>query len=548
MSRFTPTIISVFKKGYTFKDFRGDAFAGLTVAIVALPLSMALGIASGASPEQGLITAIIAGFLIALLGGSRVQVGGPTGSFVVILHSVISQFGYDGLLIATILAGIILVIGGYARLGVLIKFIPHSVITGFTSAIAVIIASTQVKDFFWINLENVPPDFISKWGLYFRSISSIAYPTLIVGFLSCIVIFLFRRYIPKVPRYLVALILASLAVFFFNLDVATVGSQFPDFVAEIPSPRIPEITLSRIRQLMPSAFVIAFIAGVEALLSAVVADGLTGYKHKSDQELIGQGLSNCAVAFFGGIPATGALARTATNVTAGAKTPLSGMFHAVFLFIFIIFAGSLMKFVPMPSLAAILFFVAWEMSEVHQFVHTMSFPGGDRIILLLTFFLTVFVDLTVAIAVGVAIAALIFLARMSRSVKISPVYIKEFGKNRREDDHRKELPKGVEAFWIAGPIFFGMVSELPKLLKEIGDRPKVLIIRMRLVPFLDISGAMALDDLVKQCKAKNIDVIFSALQEKPKDIISKLHQKNGWERVFYAPTYDKAIVLAKSKL
>lgn len=547
MIRFTPKIISVLKEGYGLKDLRFDLIAGLTVAIVALPLAMALGIASGASPEQGMTTAIVAGFLISLLGGSRVQIGGPTGAFVVIIFNVIARHGYDGLLLATLLAGVILVISGYARLGQLIKFIPQPVITGFTTGIAVIIASTQIKDFLGLKLEQVPADFTAKWSAYLGVIGTLELATVGVGLLVVGAIFLTRYFLPKLPRYLIGLVLGSLIVFLFNLDVETIGSRFPDMTSRIFSPTWPEFSFLKMQQVLPSALIIAFLAGVEALLSAVVADGMTGYQHRSNQELIAQGIANCSSALLGGIPATGAIARTATNVTAGGKTPFAGMFHSLFLFLFILFAANSMKFVPMTALAAILFFVAWEMSEVHRFARTMRFKGSDRVVLLLTFVLTVFVDLTVAIGVGVTLASLLFVARMSRSVEISTGLEDKFG-YREEIYQRGELPKGVEVFWIAGPIFFGIASDIPQLLKTIGEIPKVLIIRMRLVPFLDVTGASALEDLVKQCHLNNLDVVFSALQDQPAEILGDLHQKNHWSRVFYESTYPEALSLAKTKV
>lgn len=547
MIRFTPKLISVLRSGYRLADLRSDILAGLTVAIIALPLSMALGIASGASPEQGIITAVIAGFLISFLGGSRVQVGGPTGAFVVILYSVIAQYGFDGLLIATLLAGIILVIAGYSRLGQLVKFIPQPVITGFTTGIAIIIASTQVKEFLGLKLHKVPADFIPQWRSYASAMGSINYSTLAIGALTVVTIFIFRRFTPRMPRYLIALIIASIAVIAFQLPVETIGSRFPDISPGIPAPKFPEISFHKIQVMLPSAFIIAFLAGVEALLSAVVADGMTGYKHRSNQELIAQGIANFSSALFGGLPATGALARTATNITAGGKTPFAGIFHAMFLLLFILFAAKLMNFVPMTALAAVLFYVAWEMSEGQRFVRTLSFPGSDRIVLLLTFILTIFVDLTVAIGVGVILASLLFMGRMSQSVEISSGLKESFGP-RQEEEQRVDLQKGIEVFWIAGPIFFGIAGDIPDLLKEVVGKPKILIIRMRLVPFLDVTGATALSDLVKKCRSQSIEVIFSACQQQPAKILSTIHKKQGWTHVGYAPTYDEAIELAKTKI
>ncbi len=546
MIRFTPKIVTVLKEGYRLGSLRADLLAGLTVAIIALPLSMALGIASGASPEQGIVTAIIAGFLISLLGGSRVQVGGPTGAFVVIIFSVIAQHGYDGLILATLLAGVILVIAGYARLGQLVKYIPQPVITGFTAGIAVLIASTQVKDFFGLKLQQIPADFSAKWIAYFQSADSFNLAALFVGLFAVATIIFLRKYLPRWPNYLIALLLVSPIVFFFNLDVETIGSRFPEMTCEICPPQWPAFSLYKIQQILPSAFIIAFLAGVEALLSAVVADGMTGFKHRSNQELIAQGIANCSSALFGGLPATGALARTATNITAGGKTPFAGIFHSLFLLLFILFAAPSIKFVPMPALAAILFFVAWEMSEGHRFAKTFRLGGSDQILLLLTFLLTVFVDLTVAIAVGVTLASLLFMAQMSHSVEVTTGKT-EFLPQKEEDYQRGELPPGVEVFWISGPIFFAIANRIPELLKKIGETPRILIIRMRLVPFLDSTGASALEELVNQCRFRNIKVIFSALREQPTKSLSKLHKKAKWDNVLYAPSYEEALKVCRAQ-
>lgn len=540
MLRFTPKVISVLKEGYSFAGLRADALAGLTVAIVALPLAMAIGIASGATPEQGLITAVIAGFLISMFGGSRVQIGGPTGAFIVVVHGVIQGFGYNGLLLATLMAGLILVVAGYARFGQLMKFIPRPVITGFTTGIAVIIALTQAKNF--IGMHS------SFNGGYLAFIANMRYLPVSVGIFSLIIIYLFRKYIPWLPRYLIALIGASSLVYLFNLDVDTIGKNFANISAGISLPSLPEMSFSRIQQMLPSAFTIAFLAGIEALLSATVADGMTGFKHRPNQELIGQGIANCFSALLGGIPATGGIARTVTNITAGGKTPFAGMFHSLFLLLFVVFAANLIKFVPMPALAAILFFVAWEMSEVHRFIRTLKFPGSDRILMILTFLLTIFVDLTVAITVGVALASLLFVVKMIQTIEITSGVNSSFGQDREPEDQREELPKGVEVFSIAGPIFFGIASDIPELLKRVGGMPKILVIRMKFVPFLDETGATALAELIKQCRSKKVEVIFSGLQSQPQKILLQWHKKLGWENVNYMASYAKAISLAKEKI
>lgn len=408
--QFTPKLLSVLKDGYSFVDFRADTLAGLTVAIIALPLAMALGIASGASPDKGLITAVIAGFLISALGGSRVQVGGPTGAFVVVVFNVIAQHGYDGLVLATLLAGIILMIAGYARLGQMIRFIPLSVVTGFTAGIAVIIASSQVKDFLGLQLENTPADFIPKWVAYFTALHTVNVSTMIVGTASLALIILLKIKVPKSPSYLIAVIASTMAVTLFHFPVDTIGSRFPHMPTGLPAPHFPTWSFAKFQEVLPSAFIIAFLAGIEALLCARVADGMTGFNHRSNQELIGQGVANIASAFFGGLPATGAIARTATNIRAGARTPIAGILHAIFILLFMIFASSLMSFVPLATLASILFVVAWSMSESHIFLDIIR-RKSDRSVLLLTFLLTVLVDLTVGISVGVILALLLLKTR-----------------------------------------------------------------------------------------------------------------------------------------
>jgi SulP family sulfate permease len=416
MSAFTPKLVTVLRDGYSAAHLRADALAGFTVAIVALPLAMALGIASGATPDKGLVTAVVAGFLISALGGSRLQVGGPTGAFVVVIFNVIATHGYDGLLVATLLAGAILIAAGGLRLGQMIKYIPHPVVTGFTAGIAVIIATSQVKDFLGLRMAAVPAEFLPKWQAYAAAIDSISGATLAVGGSALALILALRRVAPKLPGFLFAVVGSAVAVSLLDLPVDTIGSRFPDIPSGLPMPSLPELSFAKVQAVLPSAFTIAFLAGIEALLSAVVADGMAGTRHRPNQELIGQGIANLASALFGGLPATGAIARTATNIRAGARTPFAGMFHAVFLLLFILLGSDMMAFVPMAALAAILFTVAWGMSEYERFLALLKVPGGDRLVLLLTFGLTVLVDLTVAIGVGVTLASLMFMARMAGAV------------------------------------------------------------------------------------------------------------------------------------
>jgi SulP family sulfate permease len=524
---FTPKLITAWREGQIKKSWRNDALAGLTVAIVALPLAMALGIASGASPNQGLVTAVIAGFLISLLGGSRVQIGGPTGAFVVIVAGIIAAHGYAGLVLATLLAGFILIAAGYAGLGRLIRFIPMPVVTGFTAGIAVIIASSQVGDFLGLTTGKVPAEFIPKWAAYLGALTSTSFYALGVGSATLAIIVLLRRFAPQLPAFLIALLAASLAVALLHLPVATVGDRFPAMPTGMPAPHIPNISLALIQHLLPAAFTIAFLAGMEALLSATVADGMTGYSHRSGQELVAQGVANIASAMFGGLPATGAIARTATNIRAGGRTPLAGILHSVFLLIFLLVAGKLISHVPMAALAAILLVVAWGMSEVERFKTLLRMDAGERALLLLTFGLTVLVDLTVAIGVGVTLASLLFMARMSDTAGLLP-------DERSIDDptQRASLPKGVEVFRFAGPMFFGVAREMLDALHRTGRSPKTIILRMEWVPYIDSSGASALEAFVRQAHGEGTKLILCDLREQPAMLLEKLWQRFlGAERV-----------------
>jgi sulfate permease, SulP family len=524
---FTPKLVVVWREGQIGRLWRGDALAGLTVAIVALPLAMALGIASGATPNQGLVTAIVAGFLISLLGGSRVQVGGPTGAFVVIVAGVIAAHGYAGLVVATLLAGVILIVAGYAGVGRLVRFIPMPVITGFTAGIAVIIASSQVGDFLGLRTGPLPAEFIPKWAMYFRSISSVSVYAFGVGSATLAMILLLRRFAPQLPAFLIALALVSLAVALLQLPVVTVGDRFPSMPTGIPAPHVPAVSLAVIQHLWPSAFTIAFLAGLESLLSATVADGMTGYSHKPGQELVAQGVANIGSALFGGMPATGAIARTATNIRAGARTPLAGMFHAGFLLIFLMAAGKLIAHVPMAALAAILLVVAWGMSEADRFKSLLRMDAGERALLLLTFGLTVLVDLTVAIGVGVTLASLLFLARMSETAGLLPAEL-----SIDDPAQRAALPKEVEVFRFAGPMFFGVAREMLDAVRRSGRKPKVIILRMDQVPYMDSSGASALEAFARQAHSEGTRLILCDLREQPAAFLARLKpQFPGAQRV-----------------
>ncbi|MGZ8281855.1 MAG: SulP family inorganic anion transporter [Allosphingosinicella sp.] len=527
---FTPKLISTLREGYGLARLRADAIAGLTVAIVALPLAMALGIASGASPREGLVTAVVAGLLISALGGSRVQIGGPTGAFVVIVAGVIALHGMSGLILATLMAGFILIAAGYAGVGRLMRFVPMPVVTGFTAGIAVIIASSQVGDFLGLDARDVPVEFVEKWIVYVEAMGRLNVAALGVGLGTLLTIIAVRRFARRLPAYLLAILAATLAAALLNLPVETVGDRFPSMPTGLPMPQLPSFSYEMARDVLPSAFTIAFLAGIEALLSAVVADGMTGYRHRSGQELVGMGVANIASAGFGGLPATGAIARTATNVRAGGQTPVAGMLHAIFLLLFMMLAGDLIAYVPMATLSAVLLMVAWGMSEADRFKALLRTDPGERALLLLTFGLTVMVDLTVAIGVGVTLAALLFMRRMSEHAGLVAVDPEE------APDQRDRLPPGVEVMRFTGPIFFGVASELIEALRRVGERPRAIVLRMELVPYIDATGANALETFVRQARGSDTEVWLCGMQRQPLDFLARMDPPYAGAR--RALTYD----------
>jgi len=527
---FVPKLVTVLQEGYRGADFRADALAGVTVAIIALPLAMALAIASGTTPDKGLLTAVIAGFLISALGGSRFQIGGPTGAFVVVVFNVIARHGYDGLVLATLMAGVMLILAGLARLGTWIKYIPDPVVTGFTTGIALIIFSSQVRELFGLSMESVPAEFFEKWVAFWHARASINGWSVVIAASSLSLILVLRRTAPRFPSFLVSVVAASMAVAFFALPVDTIGSRFGAVSAAFPTPSLPEISLARVRELMPSAFTIAFLAGVESLLSAVVADGMTSRRHRSNCELVAQGVANLASALFGGLPATGAIARTATNIRSGARSPVAGILHAVFLLLFMLTLGPLTAYVPLASLAAVLVVVAWDMAEIGRFRHLLGAQAGDRAVLLITFGLTVLVDLTVAIEVGVVLASVLFMHRMAEAVAVEggPSL---FAQDEEDDDPadgardvaREALPAGVELFELRGPLFFGASGRLLDLLDATAHQPPaVFVLRMRDVPLVDASGESALREFVRRCSAMGTRVVVTELQPAAGALLSRM--------------------------
>ena len=548
LQQFEPKLVTVLREGYSLGTFRNDAIAGLTVAVVALPLAMALSIASGAPPEKGLHTAIIAGFLISALGGSRVQIGGPTAAFIPVVFTVIQNFGYGGMILCTLLAGLMLIAAGLLRLGALMKFMPQPVITGFTAGIAVSIFSSQVKDALGLQMGTVPGEFLARWRAYFDHIGSAQPAAIALTALGLATILALRRWRPNWPGFLFALLTCTLGAFALSLPVETIGTRFGTLPAALPAFDIPHIPLERTRELLPSAFTIAFLAGVESLLSAVVADGMTGRRHRSNAELIAQGAANVGSALFGGLPATGAIARTATNIRAGGSTPVAGMLHAVLLLMFIFALAPVMRYVPLAALAAILLMVAWNISEVEAFRRTLSAPKGDRLVLLLTFGLTVAFDLTLAIEVGIVVAAFVFMFRMAEAVEVSSG-VQVLGSETPEDPddalQRSRLPRGTEAFQINGPLFFGTSGRLDDLPDRLISPPKVFILRLRLVPMIDASGVHALRGMIARCRRRGITLIFSGLQSQPARVLAQMEVGDDVAGVHRVPNFDAAVELAE---
>ena len=530
----TPKLLTTLAEGYGLAGLRRDALAGLTVAIVALPLAMALAIASGTTPEKGLFTAVIAGFLISLFGGSRFQIGGPTGAFVVVVFSVIERHGYDGLVIATIMAGVFLIAFSLARLGTVIRFIPYPVVTGFTAGIAVIIFSTQIKDFFGLQIAELPGGLIEKWAAYAEAAGSWQAAPFALAFGSLLLILALRRYAPRFPGFIIAVVLASLAVWIFGLPVDTIGSRFGGIPQTFPVPSLPEVTWDRIVALVPDAFTIALLAGIESLLSAMIADGMTGGRHRSNAELMAQGIANIGSGIFGGLPATGAIARTVTNIKSGGRTPVAGILHAVFLLGFMLLLAPLASYIPLACLAAVLVVVAWNMSEIERFKSLMKAPPSDRLVLVTTFLLTVLVDLTVAIQVGIVLSAMIFMKRMSEVTEIGDAS-HLLDPTASEPDAPDEeilpgnLPPDVEVFQIKGPFFFGVASRLLSVLDQLERPPKVFILRMRHVPMIDASGVAALEAFLKRCAQHGTQVILTGVQAQPKSVLQRMDWRQGRE-------------------
>ena len=562
-SVFHPKLL-VTMKGYTRQQFGKDVTAGIIVAIIALPLSIALAIASGVSPEKGIYTAIIAGFLISLLGGSRVQIGGPTAAFMVIVYGIVAQFGVDGLMIATFMAGIMMVLFGFAKMGSVIKFIPYTITTGFTSGIAVTILTSQVKDFLGLTTADLPADFLGKWKVYISSITTVQLEVVGIGALALLIMIFWPKVTHKVPGAFVALIVTSVLVYVFHIDVPTIGSKFGALSSALPTFTMPQLSTDKVLALIEPAFTIAFLGSVESLLSAVVSDGMIGSKHRSNTELIAQGIANMGSAVFGGIPATGAIARTVANIKNGGRTPVAGMVHSVTLLLILVLFMPFAKMIPLASLAAVLIIVAYNMSSWREFADLLKSPKSDILVLLVTFFMTVFFDLVKAIEIGIVLAALLFMKRMAdvAQVKVRNMDASEDfedgdegatesvsstdGKSSSDgkssagvagDD--SELPrtkvfKDVLIYEINGPFFFGAADKFLDASTEVGKKTKVLIIKLKHVPAMDATALHAFSRMIKICKKRKITFLLTGIQEQPRQVLEKagLIQVIGEDHIF----------------
>ncbi|MCM2265212.1 MAG: sulfate permease [Desulfuromonadales bacterium] len=525
-AEFTPKLVTAIREGITSRQLTQDLMAGVIVGVVALPLAIAFAIASGVKPEQGLYTAIVAGLLISLLSGSRVQIGGPTGAFIVIVYGIVEKYGYDGLATATLLAGGLLIAMGLARLGTVIKYIPYPVTVGFTAGIALIIMVGQIRDFFGLSMEKVPSEFIEKVEAFGAHAGSVNPWAAVIAVATVLTILLWPRLTHRVPGSLVAIIATTAAVQLLNIPIETIGSRFGEVPNTLPAPHLPNISWELCRQMFSPALTIAILAGIESLLSAVVADGMTERRHRSNMELIAQGVANLASPIFGGIPATGAIARTATNIKNGGCTPIAGIVHAVTLLLIMLFFGKWAALIPMATLAGILAIVAWNMSETHLFIKMFRGPKSDIMVLISTFLLTVLVDLTVAIQVGVVLAALLFMRRMADVTQVG--YVTHMVNDDEEENpndplslSRRKVPAGVEVFEVSGPFFFGAADKFKNAIRAVKGKPRILILRMRHVLSLDATAMQALETVYTRTRREQTTLILSGVHAQPLIVLER---------------------------
>jgi len=520
-----PKSVQCFREGYSFGAFFKDLFAGVNVAIIAFPIAMAVAIGAGIAPGQGLFTAIVAGFMISLLGGSRVQIGGPTSTLIVVLYGIMLRHGFEGMLMATFMAGLILVLLGLAGLGTYIKYIPYPVVTGLTTGIAVVIFSSQFKDLLGLQMGSVPLDFVAKWQAYWQHLHTFNPRALIIGLSTLAVIVYIRKARPKLPASLIALALAATATWLFKVDIATIGSVYGELPKCLPTPSFPHFAFSECLAIIPDALTIAILLGIESLLSAVIAEGMTGWRHQSNCELIAQGFANICSSLFGGLPAAGSISRTAANVKNGASTPIAGMSHAVFLFAMLYFLAPLLAKIPLAGLAAVLLMLAWSMSEIHHFFHLFTAPKRDIVVLLTVFVLTVLINLTAAVQVGMILAAFLFMKQMSDLSDVVSVAQLDRDELERDPDALplEMIPDGIEIFEINGPFFFGVADRLKNLMNDFSRPPKVFILRMRRVPTIDASGMHALEEFYSECRRQGTTLILSGVKKAPLADLKRYH-------------------------
>jgi SulP family sulfate permease len=542
---FTPILFSLLKQGISKETFTKDLLSGLIVGIVALPLTIAFAIASGVSPEKGIITAIIAGIVISTFGGSRVQIGGPTGAFIVIVYGVIQLYGIDGLIIATFLAGFLMIGMGLLRLGNLLKFIPYSLIVGFTSGIALIIFSSQINDFFGLNIPDVPADFIAKWIVYLANFDNVNWYAISIAFATVITTIYFQKLVKKIPGSIIAILLSTIVVKVFNIPVDTIESNFGEIPNQLSLPNIPNVNFDTIQKLIQPAFAIAILGSIESLLSAVVSDSMIGGKHRSNMELIAQGGANILSSIFGGIPATGAIARTATNVKNGGRTPIAGIVHALVLLAIMFLFAPYAKLIPLSCLAGILMVVAYHMSEWRQFKSILKGNRMDIIILLTTFFLTVIFDLIIAIEIGMVLSSFMFMKRMSESVHVENITPETKNEENLFDEELIDIPKNVLLYEINGPLFFGAARQFQETVTNTDLQPKVIIIRMRYVPLIDATGYQSIKEIVKTFKARRIKVIISGIKESLRNDFEKNDMFSILEKQFVVQDIKEAIEKAR---
>lgn len=554
LKNFCPKLVEILRRGYDINKFKRDTLAGMTVAVVSIPLAMALAIASGVTPAQGLYTAIIAGFFIALLGGSKYQIGGPTGAFVVVIFNVMKNYGAEGLAMTMLIAGIILIIAGFLKLGTYIKYIPYPVVTGFTAGIGILLISTQIKDLFGLKLETVPSEFLSKWAAYLQNLNTFSFASVIIAAFSFMAIFYVQKKRPNLPAYLIAVVGATLLVAVFAIFSAapdTIGSKFGAIPHFLPAPHFPEFSLNLMFRVFPSGLTIAFLAGVESLLSATVVDGMSGDNHNSNAELIAEGIANLMSMLFTGVPATGAIARTATNYKSHAYSPMSGIMQSVILLLFMVLLAGVAQYIPLACLSAVLILVGWNMLNLTKMYYLLKGARGDALTLVVTLLLTVLVDLNTGISVGFILSSIIFMHRMSKEIEIETdekaLEYKGGGRELSQVLHEQ----GVISMRFSGPLFFGDALDVTRFLQRLKTEPKIIIIRMGYVPMVDISGANALVGFIQRVKKKyDTKIILSNIKKQPRRMLHEAFLQNNltWHNVSIATNFENALKITRRYL